>query len=80
MHIQGTKKDSIEENWQRVTGFFLKTNLLKEWMKKFVAFLRKKEKKEKTAINECENDDSDILLALYSVYKKQGNSFSMITG
>ena len=80
MHIQGTKKDSIEENWQRVTGFFLKTNLLKEWMKKFVALLRKKEKKEKTAINECENDDSDILLALYSVYKKQGNSFSMITG
>ena len=80
MHIQGTKKDSIEENWQRVTGFFLKTNLLKEWMKKFVALLRKKEKKEKTAINECENDDYDILLALYSVYKKQGNSFSMITG
>ena len=80
MHIQGTKKDPIEENWQRVTGFFLKTNLLKEWMKKFVALLRKKEKKEKTAINECENDDSDILLALYSVYKKQGNSFSMITG
>ena len=80
MHIQGTKKDSIEENWQRVTGFYLKTNLLKEWMKKFVALLRKKEKKEKTAINECENDDSDILLALYSVYKKQGNSFSMITG
>ena len=39
----------------------------------------KKKKKEKTAINECENDDSDILLALYSVYKKQGNSFSMIT-
>ena len=49
-------------------------------MKKFVALLRKKEKKEKTAINECENDDYDILLALYSVYKKQGNSFSMITG
>ena len=30
-------------------------------------------------INESENDDSDVLQALYSVYKKnQGNSFSIL--
>ena len=45
---------------------FLKKNLFKEWMKKFVALLIKK----KTAKNEWENDDSDFLQALYSVYKK----------
>ena len=37
-------------------------------MKKFVALLTKE--KEKTVMNEWENDDSDILRALYSVYKK----------
>ena len=38
--------------------------LSKEQMKKFVALLTKK--KGKTARNEWENDDSDILQALYS--------------
>ena len=37
-------------------------------MKKFVALLTKE--KGETATNEWENDDSDILRALYSVYKK----------
>ena len=37
-------------------------------MKKFVALLTKE--KGKMAINEWENDDSDILWALYSAYKK----------
>ena len=37
-------------------------------MKKFVALLTKE--KGKTAMNEWENDDSDILRASYSVYKK----------
>ena len=38
-------------------------------MKKFVASLTKE--KGKLATNEWENDDSDILQALYSVYKKK---------
>ena len=42
---------------------FLKTNLFKEWMKKFTA-LPAKEKRKK-AMNEWENDDSDIPQALY---------------
>ena len=37
-------------------------------MKKFVVLLTKE--KGETATNEWENDDSDILRALYSVYKK----------
>ena len=37
-------------------------------MKKFIALLPKE--KGKMVINELENDDSDILLALYSIYKK----------
>ena len=37
-------------------------------MGKFVAFLTKE--KGKTAMNEWKNDDSEILWALYSVYKK----------
>ena len=37
-------------------------------MKKFVTILKKK--KGKTATNKWESDDSDVLLALYSVYKK----------
>ena len=37
-------------------------------MKKFVVLLTKEEGE--TATNEWENDDSDILRALYSVYKK----------
>ena len=38
-------------------------------MKKFVVLLTKE--KGKLATNEWENDDSDILQALYSVYKKK---------
>ena len=37
-------------------------------MKTFIALLTKE--KGKMAINKWENDDSDILQALYSVYKK----------
>ena len=37
-------------------------------MKKFVALQTKE--KGKTAMNEWENNDSDILRALYSVYKR----------
>ena len=37
-------------------------------MKKVVALLTKE--KEKMAMNEWKNDDSDIFRALYSVYKK----------
>ena len=36
-------------------------------MKKFIALLTKE--KGKTAMNEWENDDADILRALYSVYR-----------
>ena len=43
-----------------------KTNLFKEWMKKFVAQLTKKTR----ANNEWENDDSVLLWALYSIGKK----------
>ena len=42
-------------------------------MKKFVALLTKE--KGKTAKNEWENDDSDILRALCSAYKKTGQFF-----
>ena len=42
-------------------------------MKKFVTIPKKK--KGKTAINKWESDDSDVLLALYSVYKKLGQFF-----
>ena len=45
-------------------------------MKKFVALLAKE--KGKTAMNEWENDDSDILWALYSVYKNKDNYFSIL--
>ena len=38
-------------------------------MKKFAALLTKE--KGKLAMNEWENDDSDILRALYSVYKQK---------
>ena len=48
--------------------FFLKTDLFKEWLKKFVELLTKE--KGKTATNEWENHDSDILQALHSIYKK----------
>ena len=34
--------------------------------------------KGKAAKNEGENDDSDFLLALYSVYKNSDNSFSIL--
>lgn len=37
-------------------------------MKKFVALLT--QEKVKTAMNDWENDDSDILQVIYSVYKK----------
>ena len=47
---------------------FFFQNLFQEWMKKFIALLTKE--KGKMAINKWENDDSDILQALYSVYKK----------
>ena len=33
----------------------------------------------KTAKNEQKNDDSDFLQALYSVYKNQDNSFSILS-
>ena len=42
---------------------FLKTNLLKKWMKKFVALITK----ENWLKKEWENDDSDFIRALYSV-------------
>ena len=42
-------------------------------MKKFVALLTKE--KGKTAINEWENNDSDIIRVLYSGYKKIGQFF-----
>ena len=64
MHIlyREQKGHSIEENQQ---AFF---HLFKEHMKKFVALLTKE--KGKTAINERENNDSDIIRVLYSGYKK----------
>ena len=43
-------------------------------MKKFVALLTKE--KEKLAMNEWENDGSDIIWALYSVYKEIRTIFS----
>ena len=49
---------------------FFKTDLCKEWIKKFIALLTKR--KEKSAMNKWENDASDILLALYSECKKVG--------
>ena len=60
MHIlyREQKGHSIEENQQ---AFF---HLFKEHMKKFVALLTKE--KGKTAINEWENNDSDIIRVLYS--------------
>ena len=61
------KEHKTEENRQPVNNFS-KTNLFREWMKKFTALWTKK--KEKMTINESKNDDSDILQALYSVYKK----------
>ena len=45
-------------------------------MKKFIALLIKK--KGKTATNEWGNDGSDIIRALYSVYKKYYDSFSYL--
>ena len=42
-------------------------------MKKVVALLTKE--KEKIAMNEWKNDDSDIFWALCSVYKKWGQFF-----
>ena len=42
-------------------------------MKKVVALLTKE--KEKIAMNEWKNDDSDIFWALYRVYKKWGQFF-----
>ena len=46
---------------------FYKTILFKEWMKKFVALLIKE--KEKPAMNEWKNDDTDIFQDLCSVCK-----------
>ena len=34
--------------------------------------------KEKTTKNEWKHDESNFLVALYSVYKKQANSFSIL--
>ena len=42
-------------------------------MKKFVALVT--EEKGKMAMSEWENDDSDILRASYSVYKRLGKFF-----
>ena len=47
-------------------------------MKKFVVLLTME--KVKATMNEWENDGSDILQALYNVYEKQDNSFSILTG
>ena len=66
MHIQGTKRAlNLRKPATHNQLFF---HLFKEQMKKFVALLTKE--KGKTALNEWENDDSDILQALYSGYKK----------
>ena len=46
-------------------------------MKKFIALLIKK--KGKAATSEWENDGSDIIRALYSVYKKYYDSFFILT-
>ena len=58
--------------WVRETGnawvVFFKTNLHEEWMTKFVALIAKEKRKMDT--NELENDNSDILSALYSVCNK----------
>ena len=61
-------------NWrkQATRKHFLK-NLFKEWIKKFIALLMKK--KEKTIKNEWESDDSNFLVALYSVHKQLGQFF-----
>ena len=59
LHIQGTKR---AHDWRKQATrkfLFFKTNLFKEWMKKFVALLRKE--KGKATMNEWENDDTDIL-------------------
>ena len=69
LHIQGTK---TALNWRKPAArkqHFFKTNLFKEWLKKFVALVTKE--KGKMTVNKWENDDSDILWALYSVYKKR---------
>ena len=67
MHIKGTKGHLTEENQQCVSSFF-RTNHFKERMQKFVALLTKE--KGKMATNEWEIVGSDILRALYRVYKK----------
>ena len=67
MHIQGKKEHPIEENHQFVGSFFPKTNLLKEWMEKFIALLTKG--KEKAAMNEWKTDYSFTIGALHNVTK-----------
>ena len=37
--LKERKEHSIEKKQQHVSSFFFKTNLFKEWMKKFVALL-----------------------------------------
>ena len=55
---------------------FLKNKPVKEWIKKFIGLLRKKNAwNEWMNEYERENDDSDVLGALYSTYQKLGQFF-----
>ena len=60
----------IEENQPHRSSFF-KNKAVKEWMKKFIAILTKKN--ERTPKNEWKSDDSVFPGALYSIYKKLGH-------
>ena len=62
--MQGIKKGTqLKKTSNAWADFF---HLFKEQMKKFVALVTKE--KGKTAINEWENNDSDKLRALYSIF------------
>ena len=73
LHIQVTKRSPDWRKTAMCNQLFFKTNLFKEWIKKFVTLITNE--KGKTAMNERENNDSEILWALFGVYKKFRTSF-----
>ena len=66
--MQGMKRAPSRRKAATSKQLLFKANLFKEWLKKFVTLLTKEAGK--TAMNDWENDDPDILWALISVYKK----------